>query len=133
MFGLGNKHAQRDDSKLPVYVQAVDSPAAFALAVKLWTLNERGVQTDESTGKEFLHLGLIKPAQAVWVQRDVGRTDTFEIILTWDESRERYADIYVVSDRPADVFATNDEHARQLLNGLLTAPSTLPAAQVVKH
>ena len=96
MFGLSSKRSQQDD-RLPVMVQVVQDAQSFAMAQKLWTENTRAMRFEPTTGKEFLRFGLVQAGQAVWFERDKGREDSFEIILTWHESVSRFAYIYVIT------------------------------------
>lgn len=125
MFGLNSKRDQQDD-RLPVMVQVVQDTQSFAMAQKLWLENTRAMRFEPTTGKEFLRFGLVQAGQAVWFERDKGREDSFEIILTWHESGARFADIYVVT--PSSTLGSSGDAAyvNKVLDALLTTPATLP-------
>lgn len=125
MFGLSSKRSQQDD-RLPVMVQVVQDAQSFAMAQKLWTENTRAMRFEPTTGKEFLRFGLVQAGQAVWFERDKGREDSFEIILTWHESGARFADIYVIT--PSSTLGSSGDAAyvNKVLDALLTTPATLP-------
>ena len=125
MFGLSSKRSQQDD-RLPVMVQVVQDAQSFAMAQKLWTENTRAMRFEPTTGKEFLRFGLVQAGQAVWFERDKGREDSFEIILTWHESGARFADIYVIT--PSSTLGSSGDAAyvNKVLDALLTTHATLP-------
>lgn len=125
MLGLGNNRKQ-DDSNLPVLVQVVQDGNAFLLAQKVWQENVRAVRIEPTTHKEFLRFGLVKQGQAVWFERDQGRTDSFELILTWHESGARFADIYVITPSNARGSSGDAAYIEKVLGALLTTPATLP-------
>lgn len=124
MFGINKK--QSTDDKLPVMVQVVQDTATFAMAQKLWTENVRAIRLDPQTRKEFLRFGLVQAGQAVWFERDQGREDSFELILTWHEGGSRFADIYVVT--PSSTLGSSGDAAylNKVIEALLTTPATLP-------
>lgn len=125
MFGISSKRNQQDD-RLPVMVQVVQDSNSFAMAQKLWVENTRAMRFEPTTGKEFLRFGLVQAGQAVWFERDKGREDSFEIILTWHESGSRFADIYVIT--PSSTLGSSGDAAyvNKVLDALLTTPATLP-------
>lgn len=125
MFGISTKRNQQDD-RLPVMVQVVQDTQSFAMAQKLWAENTRAMRFEPTTGKEFLRFGLVQAGQAVWFERDKGREDSFEIILTWHEDGARFADIYVVT--PSSTLGSSGDAAyvNKVLDALLTTPATLP-------
>jgi hypothetical protein len=125
MFGIGSNRKDVDD-KLPVMVQVVQNNDSFAMAKKLWQENTRAVRIEPTTRKEFLRFGLVQAGQAVWFERDQGREDSFELILTWHEDGTRFADVYVVT--PSKDFGSSGDAAyvNKVLDALLTTPATLP-------
>lgn len=125
MLGFGNSRKQ-DDKNLPVLVQVIQDTGAFALAQKVWNENGRAIRIEPTTHKEFLRFGLVKEGQAVWFERDQGRGDCFELILTWREAGSRFADVYVIT--PANVQGSSGDAAyiQKVLSALLTTPATLP-------
>jgi hypothetical protein len=124
MFGMANRKSQ--DDRLPVMVQVVQDAKSFAMAQKLWNENTRAQRFEPTTGKEFLRFGLVQAGQAVWFERDKGREDSFEIILTWNQDGNRFADIYVVT--PSSTLGSSGDAAyvNKVLDALLTTPATLP-------
>ena len=125
MFGLGSNRKDADD-KLPIMVQVVQNNETFAMAKKLWAENTRVVRIQPTSRKEFLRFGLVQAGQAVWFERDQGREDSFELILTWHEDGTRFADVYVVT--PSKEFGSSGDAAyvNKVLDALLTTPATLP-------
>ncbi len=126
MLGFGSNHKQEDDH-LPVLVQVIQDGTSFTLAQKVWQENLRAVRIDPMTHKEFLRFGLVKQGQAVWFERDQGRGDSFELILSWSaEGGNRFADIYVIT--PSNVQGSSGDVAYigKVLEALLTTPATLP-------
>jgi hypothetical protein len=125
MLGFGSRKLQEDD-RLPVLVQVVQSDQAFAMANKLWQENLRAVRLDPVTSKEFLRFGLVQQGQAVWFERDQGRQDSFEIILTWHDNGMRTADIYVVTPTGTRGSTGDANYTIKILDALLSTPATLP-------
>jgi len=125
MLGFGNVKKQEDD-RLPVLVQVVQDAKSFSMAQKLWNENTRAVRVEPSTRKEFLRFGLVEAGQAVWFERDQNRQDCFELILTWHQDGNRFADIYVVT--PSSTLGSSGDAAyvNKVLDALLTTPATLP-------
>lgn len=126
MLGFGNSRKQPTDDRLPVMVQVVQDSKTFTMAQKLWAENTRAVRFEPSTHKEFLRFGLVEAGQAVWFERDQNRQDSFELILTWHEEGNRFADIYVVT--PSSTLGSSGDAAyvNKVLDALLTTPATLP-------
>lgn len=125
MFGLSNNRKDLDD-KLPVLVAVVQNSDTFAMAQKLWQENTRAVRVEPTIRKEFLRFGLVQAGQAVWFERDQGREDSFELILSWHENGTRFADVYVVT--PSNNLGPSGDAAyvNKVLDALLTTPATLP-------
>jgi len=125
MLGFGSNRKQQDDH-LPVLVQVIQDNSAFTLAQKVWQENLRAVRVEPTTHKEFLRFGLVKQGQAVWFERDQGREDSFELILTWHAEGDRFADIYVIT--PSNVQGSSGDVAYigKVFEALLTTPATLP-------
>ncbi len=121
MFG-----SKQQADTLPVTVHAVRSAEAFALAQKLWHENARTMYADQSSGKELLHFSLVSPRTVMWLQRDSGRQDEFELIISWQQDRQVLSDVYVILPGPDQ--AGSDKYVRQVLSGLLTTASTVPLA-----
>ena len=124
MFG----HKKQQDSTLPVTVQVVRSGDAFNEAIKLWNNNGRGVVVDHVANKEVLHFALIKPKTVMWLQRDTGRQDALELIISWqDDDRTVIAEVFVILPGPEK--AGDDTYVRRVLEGLMTTASTVPVNQ----
>ena len=121
MFGLENKG--EDSDKLSVQVYAVSGDEAFKLAAKIWNENARTTRLDQRTGKEFLHFGYTNPKCVIWLQRDQGRTDTFELIIHWEHDKTH--EVFVLTGgQPAG----NQERAKAIVNSMLTTPSVMLSA-----
>ena len=124
MFGA--KKPQDQGDALPVTVQVVKSAEAFTAAQKVWTENARTVYTDPASGKEVLHFAMVKPATTIWLQRDAGRQDVFELITSWTENDRKIADVFVLLNGPEK--AGDDTFLRKVFEALLTTPATVPLA-----
>ena len=124
MLGFGNR--SQDDSSLPVFVQVVQDTTAFGIAQKIWHENLRAIRVEPTTHKEFLRFGLVKQGQAVWFERDQGRSDSFELILTWREKGTRFADIYAITPSGTHGSSGDAAYIQKVLGALLTTPATLP-------
>lgn len=120
MFGLGGNQAKTD--RLGVQAYAVVSEQAFGLAQRLWNENGRNIRTDESTHKEFLHFGYTNPKSSVWLMRDQGRADAFELIIRWETNG-----LHEVFTLTRGQTAGNEPRALALLNSMLTTPSVVAA------
>lgn len=114
---------------LPVTVHSVRSGAAFDSALKLWNVNQRNVYSDAGSQKEVLHFSIPQPHATMWVQKDMGRNDSYEVIVCWpaEHGRPQLTDVYVILPGPEKTG--DDSYVRQILEGLLSAPSTVPASQ----
>jgi hypothetical protein len=124
MLGLGR--GNRDNDSLPVLVDVVQDAETFAMIVRVWDANSRNVRIGAANNKEFLRFGLVDSKQAVWLERDQGRKDAFELILTWVENGVRFSDVYAVVPAPAGITSGDTSYAKEILNALLTTTATLP-------
>jgi hypothetical protein len=125
MFG---KKKQLADT-LPVTVHSIRGSEIFAAAAKLWSVNQRNVYADTQSRKEVLHFSIPSPHAVMWVQRDTGRQDCFELIICWpqEKGKPQLTDVYVILSGPEK---TGDgAYAKQILEGLLSTPSTVPVNQ----
>lgn len=121
MFGLSKEEPKGD--KLSVQVCVVASKEVFTLAQKIWDENARTAHLDEQTRKEFLRFGYANPGCAIWLQRDQGRTDIFELVVRWDHD-ETHEVFILTSGGPTG----NEQRAKDLLNSMLTTPSVVLSA-----
>jgi hypothetical protein len=117
MFGLKRKLPKAD--KLRVQVHVVGSTQVFQLVEKIWSENQRTLRTDRTTGKEFLHFAYANPKCVVWLQRDAGRHQVFELVVHWEA--DNINEVYVVLNTPQP--DGDDTRLRQLLNSVLSTPS----------
>lgn len=124
MFGIGDKPDNND--QMPVAVHVVRSPDAFAAIQKLWTVNARGLYQDPGSGKELLHFALLNPKTIIWLQRDVGRQDEFEMVMSWVENKALLAEVFAILPGPEKLG--DDTFVRKVLDALLTTPATVPVA-----
>ncbi len=122
MFGMGSKDEPKGD-KLSVQVHVVASTEAFKLAQKIWDENIRTAHLDAQTRKEFLRFGYPNPQCAVWLQRDQGRKDVFELVVRWEQDKTHEVFI-LTSGGPAG----DEPRAKDLLNSMLTTPSVVLSA-----
>jgi hypothetical protein len=128
MLGFGDKHGHAvDPTVLPIFVHAIQSAEAFALAQKVWENNGRYVVQDTSNRKELMRFVFSQPTCVVWLERDQGRGDAFELILMWDnkdDEKEDVTEVYVITT--ADKVVGDDSRAKNLLNAILASPAIVP-------
>ena len=118
MFGLGGKTQKSD--KLSVQVHVVASEEVFKLAQKIWDENVRTLHLDEQFRKEFLHFGYNQPKCVIWLQRDQGRTDMFELIVRWEHDKTH--EVFVITNGPT---SGDEARAKAIVNSMLTTPSVV--------
>jgi hypothetical protein len=132
MLGFGEKHGHSvDPTTLPIFVHAVQSAEAFDLAQKVWSNNGRYVMFDVGNNKELLRFVFNDPACVVWLERDKGRADTFELVLLWDSTdnkKEGVSEVYVIATQAAGLIG-DDTRAKSLLSAILTSPAIVPVNQ----
>lgn len=133
MLGFGDKHQSVDPTKLPIFVHALQSAEAFSLAEKVWENNKRYVLDDPTNHKELMRFVFSQPTCVVWLQRDEGRTDTYELVLLWDakEKDENVTEVYVISAL-AGIVVGDDGRAKSLLSAILASPAIVPINQQVE-
>ena len=133
MLGFGEKHASRvDPTTLPIFVHALQNKEVFDLAGQVWANNGRYVLLDSGNHKEMLRFVFADPACVVWLERDQGRQDTFELVLLWDNTdakKENVTEVYVISTQSGPAALGDPARAKSLLSAVLTSPSIVPAAQ----
>lgn len=124
MFGLGKNEAKID--RLTVQVHVLASKEAYELTDRLWRENMRTLHIDESAHKEFLHFGYNKPKCVVWLQRDQGRSNPFELIVRWED--EKMHEVFIISNTGAQAEG-DDLRAKAILNSMLITPSIVLSNQ----
>jgi hypothetical protein len=117
-----------ENGKLPLFIHAVQSANAFALAQKVWDTNARTLQQDAANRKEYMFFTFAQPSCLVWLQRDQGRTDTFELVLMWDTATDDVAEIYVISVSASGAVG-DDSRVCSLLSAILSMPAVVPLGQ----
>ncbi|HSX36398.1 MAG TPA: hypothetical protein VLH84_05700 [Patescibacteria group bacterium] len=124
MFGHSNNNRKQDD--LNVQVHTAVSTHCFGMAQKIWGENMRSLKVDEGLGKEMLHFAYASPRCMVWLERDHGRTDAFELIVRWQENG--VYEVYTIVR--GDSEGANATHGRlqALLHSILTVPSIVPTS-----
>jgi hypothetical protein len=127
MLGFGEKHHSVDPTILPIFVHSVQSAEAFDLARKVWENNRRYVMLDPANKKELMRFVFSQPACVVWLQRDKDRTDTFELILMWDENSQKQdiTEVYVIAALAGRAVG-DDTRAKSLLSAILASPAIVP-------
>ncbi len=128
MLGFGEKHDHSvDPTTLPIFVHALQSAEAFNLANKVWQANARYVMADPANHKELLRFVFNDPKCVVWLERDQGRTDTFELLLLWDAKGKGLdvTEVFVISNNGATVG--DDTRVKSLLGTILASPAIVPA------
>jgi hypothetical protein len=124
MLGFGQGKHNKDS--LPVLVQVIQDAETFNLVSRVWSANSPNVRIVQENRKEFLHFKLIETKQAIWLERDQSRKDSFEIILSWEEKGIRYYDVYAIVPSPAGISSGDTSYVKQVLNALMSTPATLP-------
>jgi hypothetical protein len=129
MLGLGDKN-KVDPTKLNVLVHSFQSAEALGLAQKIWETNSRNARVDAANYKELLRFVFSQPPCVVWLQRDQGRSDTFEMVLQWAGigKEEGITEVYVMSAF-AGATIGDDSRAVSLLKSILASPATVPASE----
>jgi hypothetical protein len=117
MLGFGEKHEHSvDPTTLPIFVHALQSNEAFGLAQKVWTNNSRYLMLDAGNHKEMLRFVFNDPSCVVWLERDQGRQDTFELVLLWDTTdskKEGVSEVYVISAQTTPTPVGDDSRVRE--------------------
>ena len=129
MLGIGGKDKHKvDPTKLPLLVHVLQSNEAFALAEKVWQTNQRYQRIDQANRKELQRFVFANPACVAWLQRDMGRSDCFELVLLWDNTdSEDVTEVYALC-KAAGPQVGDDIRAKSLLGAMLAAPATVPAS-----
>jgi hypothetical protein len=129
MLGFGEKHGNGlDPTTLPIFVHALQSKEAFDLAGKVWENNGRYVMLDNGNRKELLRFVFNDPPCVVWLGRDQGRQDTYELILLWGENgdkKQTVTEVYILTAQSAAPVG-DDARVKSLLSAILTSPSIVP-------
>lgn len=128
MLGFGEKRNQSlDPTTLPVFVHTLQSADAFSLVQKVWDNNGRYIMLDPANKKELMRFVFSQPACVVWLQRDQGRTDSYELILVWDQGgpEQNVTEVYVIASL-AGVAVGDDSRVKSLLSAILTSPAIVP-------
>lgn len=134
MLGFSDKHSRPvDPTTLPIFVHALQSAEAFGLAQKVWDNNNRNVLLDTNNHKELLRFVFNEPACVVWLERDEGRQNVFELVLLWeanDAKKAAVSEVYVIMSA-AEVAnqAGDDTRAKSLLSAILSSPAIVPVNQ----
>lgn len=128
MLGFSDKHAHSvDPTTLPIFVHSLQSAEAFGLAQKVWENNARYMMLDTPNHKELMRFVFSDPTCVVWLLRDQGRTDTFELILMWDAEgkKEDVTEVYVLA-AAAGAPVGDDSRVNNLLSAILASPAIVP-------
>ena len=132
MLGFGDKHTHSvDPTTLPIFVHALQSKEAFDVAQKVWENNSRYIMLDAANRKELLRFVFNEPACVVWLERDQGRQDTFELVLLWEPAeakKEGVSEVYVISAQSTQPVG-DDARAKSLLSAILSSPAIVPVNQ----
>lgn len=131
MLGFGDKHGNHvDPTKLPIFVHSLQNNDTLALTQKVWEANNRYLLLDPANKKELLRFVFADPACVIWLQRDQGRTDTYEFILLWDAvgDKEQITEVYVISAASSQPLG-DVERVTSLLQTVLSSAATVPVNQ----
>jgi hypothetical protein len=124
MLGFGDKNQAIDPATVPVLLHVLHNTEAYMLADKIWQTNSRNLLLDATNHKEILRFVFTNPACVAWLQRDQGRTDTYELILQWtNSSAPAITEVYVLGSAEPTGDATR---ALGLLKAMLASPATVP-------
>lgn len=129
MLGFGEKKNRSiDPATLPIFVHSLQTTEAFALAEKVWSANGRYIMLDPGNQKELIRFVFSDPPCIVWLGRDQGRADTFELVLMWDAAGDKQdvTEVYVISSQQNNTKVGDDTRAKSLLSAVLTSPSIVP-------
>jgi hypothetical protein len=124
MLGFGDKSGHVDPTKLPILLLVIQNAEAFALAEKIWSINGRYMLLDAANNKELMRFVFSQPACVAWLQRDKGRSDTYELVLMWDNKKDDVTEVYILSQGQTPVGDAS--RAASLLNSILASPATVP-------
>jgi len=122
MFGISKKDAASD--QLTVQVHVISSAEAYNMVQNLWNENIRTLHLDAGSGKEFLHFAYVQARCVVWLQRDRGRTEPYELVVRWDTNKMH--EVFIISNAVSGPVG-DDKRAKALLNSMLTTPSVVPS------
>lgn len=125
MLGLGKSNDSNKDS-LPILVNTIQDLETFSLVQKLWDANSHNVRIGSKNNKEYMRFGLVGSKQAVWLERNQGRKDSFEMILVWEEKNEKLYYVFSIVPSQPGISSGDSSYAKQILNTLLSTPATLP-------
>ena len=130
MLGFGDKQQHIYPTKLPIFVHAIQSADAFLLTQKVWDNNARYVILDPTNHKELMRFVFSQPTCVVWLQRDQGRVDSFEIVLMWEgkDKGDNVTEVYVISSVTGQTVG-DDSRIKSLLNAILASPAIVPVNQ----
>lgn len=130
MLGFGDKQEHIDPTKLPIFVHSIQSAEAFSLAQNVWENNGRYVIADPTNRKELMRFVFSQPTCVVWLQRDQGRSDSFELVLMWEgkEKDENVTEVYVIAALAGQVVG-DDSRVKSLLAAILASPAIVPVNQ----
>jgi hypothetical protein len=128
MFGLRAKPTPHDQATLPIFVHALQSQEGFALAQNVWTNHARYILIDSVNGKELLRFVFDNPSCVVWLERDRGRQDTFEMVFMWggEAGKDPVSEVYVITPQSTALVVGDDNRVKSLLRAILTTPSIVP-------
>ena len=117
MFGINKKNPHSD--QLQVQVHVVIGIDAFHLATRLWDANQRTLHLEPHAHKEFMRFAYTNPSCTVWLQRDQGRDDIFELVVRWESDKTHEVFVLILGDKKVG----DDQRAQALLNSMMTTPS----------
>jgi hypothetical protein len=117
MFGLNKKDVHAD--KLQVQVHVIAGIDVFRLATRVWDTNQRSLHVEAHAHKEFMRFAYTNPSCTVWLQRDQGRDDIFELVVRWESDKTHEVFVLMLGDKKVG----DDQRAQALLNSMLSTPS----------
>ena len=134
MLGFGNKKEHTlDPTTLPIFVHVIVNAQAFDLARKIWENNARYILLDSGNHKELLRFLFNDPPCAVWLGRDQGQTDIFELVLLWDKpgNEQDVSEVYVLST--GGTVRGDASRITDLLKTILSTPSIVPVNTTINN
>jgi hypothetical protein len=72
-----------------------------------------------------LRFAYTTPSCTVWLQRDQGRSDVFELVVRWEADKTHEVFVLVVGNKPEG----DETRAKAVLNSMLTTPSVVLSNQ----
>lgn len=128
MLGFDKHTHAFDPATLPIFVHTLHDAEAFGLVQQIWEHNSRYVMLDAANHKELMRFVFNEPGCVVWLERNQGRTDAFELVLLWDDKGDKQgvSEVYVLLPGISEASTSDDKRIKSLLGAILTTPAVVP-------